>query len=319
MAVDPSTVLAPILEDPSIEVVMHGADFDIRLLQRDLGIGLKGLFDTQIAATLLGARAFGLASLLEEHLGVKLSKKHQRADWAQRPLPEAFLEYAADDTRHLLALAEILSERLRSLGRDAWAEEEFRAQESIEWVEDSTDPVTRLKAARHMTPRQVTSLRTALAWRDEIARMRDRAPFRVVGDQVLLSIIGEQPEGVEELASLKGMSPRLARRHGGDLLRRLRAVDGLDESGLQPYPRPPQNGPGRATPEEEALMDAVRTLRSQRAEEIGLDKGVLLSNALITMIVRTMPDSLSALNDLPGVRAWQMELLGEDILSILGS
>ncbi len=66
---------------------MHGADFDLRLLHRDLGIRLRGLFDTQAAATLLGATSIGLAALLEEHLGVKLSKEHQRADWAQRPLP----------------------------------------------------------------------------------------------------------------------------------------------------------------------------------------------------------------------------------------
>ena len=318
LAVNPARVLAPVLEDPEIEVVMHGADFDIRLLQRDLGISLRGLFDTQIAATLLGARAFGLASLLEKHLQVKVSKKHQRADWAQRPLPEAFLEYAAEDTRHLLSLARRLSEALEEKGRIDWAVEEFRGLESIEWVEETVDPVTRIKAARLMTPRQVTALRTALAWRDEIAREKDRAPFRVVGDPVLLEIIHERPATVEALANMKGMSPRLAKRDGGALLDRLRAVDAFPEAELEPYPRPPRNGPGRATPEEEAMMDAVRHLRARKAEELGLDKGVLLSNALINAIVREGPETLDGLKCIPGVRSWQIGLLGEEILNTLG-
>jgi ribonuclease D len=318
MAVDPSPVLAPSLEDPDIQVIMHGADFDIRLLQRDLGIGIQGLFDTQIAATLLGARAFGLASLLEEHLGVKVSKKHQRADWAQRPLPDAFLEYAASDTQHLLALADILSDQLRSRGREEWASEEFKALEAIEWTEETVDPVTRVKAARIMTPRQVTALRACLAWRDELARQKDRAPFRIVGDPVLLEIIADRPTSVGKLASMKGMSPRLAKRHGDDLLRRLQEVDELPESELEPYPRPQRTGPGRATPEEEALMEAVRALRTRKAQELGLDKGVLLSNALINLIVRKGPSSTSELEAVSGVRTWQVELLGQDVLNVLG-
>lgn len=317
MAFDPSPVLGPILEDPGIEVVMHGADFDIRLLQRDLGIGLKGLFDTQIAATLLGARAFGLASLLEGHLGVKVSKKHQRADWAKRPLPEDFLEYAAEDTRHLLALQKILSGQLHDQGRERWAAEEFRALESMEWAEEPVDPVTRVKAARHMTPRQTTALRAALAWRDELAMEKDRAPFRIVGDPVLIEVLATRPESVGELASMKGMSPRLAKKNGEDLLRRLQSVDGLPEEELKPYPRPLRNGPGRATPEEESLMEAVRALRTRRAKEVGLDKGVLLSNALINAIVRENPSSVEDLGAISGVRSWQVELLGEEILKTL--
>jgi ribonuclease D len=318
LAASPAEILRPVLEDPEVQVIMHGADFDLRLLHRDLDIRVQGLFDTQAAATLLGATAIGLAALLKEHLGIKLSKEHQRADWAQRPLPDGLLEYAAGDTRHLLALAEALASGLEENGREDWAEEEFRFLEKIQWEEDQTDPVTRFKGARHLTPRQVTALRTVLGWRDDISRDRDRAPFRVVGDSVLAAIVMERPASLDVLADLKGMSPRLARKHGGELFEELRRVDGLPDEDLLPYPRGNWNGLSRLTPEEDALAEEVRNLRSARAEELGLEKGVLLSNARINEIIRSGPRSLEALQAVPGLRRWQAELLGAEILRILG-
>ena len=318
LAADPADTLRPVLENPEIQVVMHGADFDLRLLHRDLGIRVRGLFDTQAAATLLGATAIGLAALLENNLGIKLSKEHQRADWAQRPLPDGFLEYAAGDTRHLLSLAEILTGELRERGREDWAVEEFGFLEKIQWEEDQTDPVTRFKGARKLMPRQVALLRVALAWRDAVAKEWDRAPFRVVGDPVLAAVVMDRPNSREALADVKGMSPRLARKHGRELLGALKRVDELPDGDLQPYPRTNRNGPGRFTPEEDALAEKVRDLRSDRATELGLEKGVLLSNAQINEIIRSRPGSPEALQAVPGLRNWQAEILGGEILRILG-
>jgi len=108
LSFDPSALLRETLEDPDREIIMHGADFDLRLLLRDLGIQLHGLFDTQIAAALLGLDALGLAPLLEKRFGVKLSKKYQRADWAERPLTDGMLDYAAADTGYLMGLRDQL-------------------------------------------------------------------------------------------------------------------------------------------------------------------------------------------------------------------
>ncbi len=152
---------------------MHGADFDLRLLDRDLGIRLGGLFDTQVAAALLGESALGLQALLESRLGVSLSKKYQRADWADRPLKDGMLDYAADDTRYLMRLADLLLEDLRAAGRESWAREECRALEESATApgdDEPEDPVTRVKGARDLSPREVTALREALEWRDAIAR-----------------------------------------------------------------------------------------------------------------------------------------------------
>jgi ribonuclease D len=317
LAVDPSEALRPLLEDPSIPVVMHGADYDLRLLDRDLGIRLRGLFDTQVAALLLGASALGLAALLEEHLGVALAKQHQRADWAQRPLPPDMLAYAAADTVHLLGLADLLSPKLAEMGRDGWAREEFRLLEEVHWEEEPADPLTRVKGARDLNPRQATALRAGMEWRDRIARERDRAPFRVVSDAALLAVAVDPPSSLDGLAAQKGVSPQLARHHGRELLEELRRVERLPEAALVPYPRASRNGRGRPTPEEDLLSDRLRGLRTARAADLGVERGVLLSNTQIAEVVRLRPATLDALRKVPGMRRWQTELLGEEILGIL--
>lgn len=318
LALDLSETLKPTLEDPKVQVVMHGADFDLRLLDRDLGIHLQGLFDTQAAATLLGASSIGLAALLEEHLNIKLSKAHQRADWAQRPLPDGMLSYAASDTRHLSTLADILQTGLEEKGRMEWAREEFRLLESIRWEgEEQGDPVIKVKGARELPPRQVTALREALSWRDGIAKARDKAPFRIAGDQVLMALVLERPGDLEELGEMKGLSPRLAQNNGRDLLNRLARVDELPEEDLTPYPRFRGNGLGRPTPEEEALANEIRNLRTEKAEELEVDRGVLLSNAQIMEIVRSLPATMEGLGEIPGIRRWQREIVGRDVLKVV--
>lgn len=320
LAFDPGAVLRPLLEDPDLEVLMHGGDFDLRLLDRDLDIRVRGLFDTQAAASVLGEPALGLSSLLEKFLDVRLSKKYQRADWAQRPLPDEMLTYAADDTRHLHELADLLKERLGELGRTSWAEEESRALEGVRWEEDDDeDPVARVKKARNMTPREVTGLREALEWRDEIARERDRAPFRVAGDDALVRVVLERPGSPDALGRVNGFSPRLARERGSALLQRLKRVDRLPESELEPFTPPRTEGNGRPAPEVEDRARALKKIRNRRAEELGMDRGALIPNRTLLEIARHRPGSLRELKTVPGVRSWHAEAAGEDLLAALDS
>jgi ribonuclease D len=322
LAFDVTDLLRGPLEDPGVEILMHGADFDLRLLQRDLGIRLTGLFDTQIAASLLGSRQLGLAALLETHLGVSLSKKYQRADWAERPLKSGMLEYAASDTAHLPALVDILATDLETAGRASWAEEECRALErsalsgSSDPAEDR-DPVLRVKGARDMTARHVTALRAALAWRDEIAQRRDKAVFRVVGDAPLLEAVAQFPADPNALADIQGFPNGLARGEGDELLRRLRAVADMPEEDLEPYPKFRYRGPGRPTPEVEALAERLKRARNRRAEDLGLDRGTLMPNAVINAVAEAAPMNTEQLAAVEGIRNWQISALGGDLLEVL--
>src|SRR5579871_788584 len=116
-----SDALGSLLEDPKVEVVFHDADYDLRLLHQDYGWHVRNIFDTRVAAQLLGMRSFGLAALLERYFGVRLDKKHQRADWSMRPLTRGMLDYAAQDTIHLLDLRDRLEDELQRAGRREWA------------------------------------------------------------------------------------------------------------------------------------------------------------------------------------------------------
>lgn len=318
LAFDPTELLKDVLEDPDVTVVMHGADFDVRLLSRDLGIALAGLFDTQVAAAILGERALGLSSLLEKHLDVTLSKKYQRADWARRPLPEDMLEYAASDTRHLLSLADLLAEKLDAMGRTRWAEQEFRDLEKVRWDEDAEeDPVLRVKGAHELQPRDLTALREALAWRDRIARERDRAPFRVAGDRPLMAAAQRRPDSVGELGDMKGFNQGLIQDEGEALLERLDAVDRLAADELIPYPPRQSNGRGRPPPEVEEMRNRLKSVRNRRADELEMDRGTLLSNAVLLEIAWEGPGSKEELRAVSGVKAWQVEALGDQLINTL--
>ncbi len=321
LAFDVGTVLKGPLEDPEVPVLMHGADYDLRLLDRDVGVSLRGLVDTQVAASLLGESALGLAALLQKHLDIRLAKKYQRADWAKRPLPHEMLDYAASDTRYLHELVGRLQDALTSTGRMSWAQEEYRNLEAVRW-EDSgdDDPVSRVKAARDLTVREVALLREALEWRDDIARAQDRAPFRIASDQVLIDVVQARPESTGELARTKGMNDRLAHEYGAKLLERLARIDELADDAIVGLPRRPRgSGPGRPPPEVEELAERLKRVRNQRAADLGIDRGTLLPNAALVEIARVAPRSADDLSSVAGLRQWQLEVVGPGLLEVLGA
>jgi ribonuclease D len=311
--------LRPVLESPDVQVVMHGSDYDLRLLDRDLSILPQNLFDTQVAALLLGLEGIGLSALLDRYFGVKLSKKFQRADWAIRPIPPEMREYAASDTMHLEALADLLREQLEAQGRLEWAFEEFEALRRIRFQENrGEDPVSRVKVARDLSLMEVARLREALEWRDTIARARDRAPFRVVQDDVLVSISRHPPLHLDALASVPGLNPTLAREEGRALLERLDRIRSTPVEQLTPYPRPPRGlGRGRPDPEAEERFLRLKEARNRLAERLKLDRGALIPNAVLQSMAESPPTARSELAQVDGLRRWQLEVAGDELWAAL--
>src|SRR5438034_1004792 len=184
--VDPLAVsaktLAPLgatLENPSVETVFHDADYDLRLLQRDYGWHIRHIFDTRIAAQILGIRAFGLAALLERYFGVRLDKKHQRADWSMRPLPKDMLNYAAQDTMYLLDLRDRMRDELRQKGRLVWAEEEFaRFPKAARWDRDPQfdSRLNAVKTVRDVVSQTLDMDRGVLCARDRMEAVARKNP-----------------------------------------------------------------------------------------------------------------------------------------------
>jgi len=306
--------LGVLLESPKVQVVFHDADYDLRLLHQDYGWQVRNIFDTRVAAQLLGIRAFGLAALLEKYFGVKLDKKHQRADWSMRPLTRDMLDYAAQDTLHLLGLRDRLADELKRAGRWEWAREEFALLETTRWDADDTNAFLRMKGARDLNRRELAILRELVSWRDDVARKADRATFRVLGNEPLLEIVRTKPSTREALSAIKGMPRSLLERSANDLLDAVRRGLALPDADL---PRFPKALRWERDPDFDARASALRTVRDAAAARLDMDPGVLCSRDRLEAVARRNPQSMEELREIPELRRWQIEELGPEFLNQL--
>ena len=307
--------LGALLESPDVEVVFHDADYDLRLLEQDYGWQIKNIFDTRIAAQLLGYTAFGLAALLERFFDVKLDKKHQRADWSMRPLTADMLDYAAQDTRFLLALKDHMSAELESMGRMGWAREEFALLEGTRWADEEPGmSFLKLKGARDLTRRELAVLRELVPWRDSVAKQLDRATFRVLGNEQLLDIARSQPSSREVLGKIKGMPRGILEQRGGELIDAVQRALAVAESDLPKFPRAAR---WDRDPDFDSRVSALKTARDAAAKRLTLDPGVLCSRDRMEAVARRNPGSVDELAEVTELRNWQKAELGEAFIAAL--
>ncbi len=305
--------LGRILGDPLIEKVFHGSDYDLRLLHRDFGHRVRGLFDTMIAARFAGETSFGLAALLEP-FGVELDKRHQRADWARRPLPPEMLEYAVNDTAHLFRLSDLLRRRLKVLGRLEWVAEEFAFLETVQWSppEDDGMAFLKVKGASRLDPAGLAVLRELFLFRDTRAAKKDLPRFRVMRNQFLLDLVRARPSTPEELDRVQGLPRAFA---GGSGLGRalLHAVrKGIE---AEPFQRPVSEPSGRRRmePDQEKRLKELLGARDKIAEELELEPSLLGSRKLLTSLLLLKEDGQDW-TTVEGLRRWQKSVLAPILL-----
>jgi ribonuclease D len=217
LAVDPRPLGAVLASRR--ELVLHGADYDVRCLKREYGWSLPNLFDTMIAAKRLGRAQLGLAALVDAQFGVRMSKDFQRSDWGQRPLSRAQLRYAALDTRFLLPLHALLSSELASRGLADEARREFSRVAAVEPRPKVFDPEgwRKLRGSRELDREGKAVLRALWIAREERASALDRPPFKVLPEQAMLEIARRKPAREEDLEGVVGLTPNVRRRMGGAL------------------------------------------------------------------------------------------------------
>jgi len=308
--------LREVLANPAIRKIFHAADYDIRCLSRDFGIEIHGLFDTMISCQFLGEEKVGLADVLGKYFGVQLDKQFQRADWAQRPLSPGMIRYAAEDTRHLHGLVELLEGRLLEKGRLEWVAEEFELLEKVRHSENSGPMFLRLKGAGTLDRRGLAVVEELLQWRDGEARRRDCPPFKVLGTQPLLALASSQPQDSAGLVGIEGLPSRLAERYGRELLATVAKGQAVPEADLPRYPR--SERPVR-DPEVDARTAKLKEWRKAKAVELEIDAGVLINNALLEELARRQPRNAAALATVPGLKRWQQRELGPGLLQALAA
>jgi ribonuclease D len=313
--VDPLAVsnlkpIGRILADPAVEVVFHDADYDLRVLDRDCGFRAKHLFDTRIAAQLLGEPSVGLGSLLEKYFGVKVNKKMQRADWSRRPLTPEMISYAASDTAYLLRLRDELRGRLQDQGRLEWAEEEFKRLEKIRWTSNGGNGqgFLRVKSAKSLPPKALAVLRAVHEWREGKAASLDRAPFRVLGNDALTALARSAPTTLKRLRSLSGVPASSVRRYGEELIQAVQV--GLDTP-ADKYPKVQRPKRPKVSRGAQQRIERLKALRQRTASDLGIEIGVLCPNGTLQAIAVAAPTTSRELRKVDDLKRWQCKALGE--------
>jgi len=308
------TPLGALLADPGVEKVFHAAENDILVLKRDFGFEFTHIFDTMLAARILGYRRVGLAALLHDKFGVELDKHTQLTDWGHRPLTSEQLSYACLDSHYLSPLRNLLKVELAARGRWREAQEAFSNLPDTPYVAKSFDPegFWRCRDARDLSPTELAVLRELYLWRDGQARAMDRPPFKVVGEECLVRLSREQPGRVADL-HLGGWQ---VRHFGGGILA------AIARGKAAPAPQPPNrhlNREHRLDPAAVARYDSLRAWRSRRAAERGVEADVVLTNEALLAIARAFPTSFDMLDGLGVIGPWKLEEYGADLLEELAA
>ncbi len=319
--VDPLQVdispLASLFADASKEKVFHDADYDGRMILTSLKVKPYPVFDTMIAARVLGKRKVGLADLLEEYFGICVDKGLQKADWSRRPLEKEMLEYAALDVAYLLALRDGMHEEMEKLGRLAWAREEFeRLVRELEPIPEKKSNLARVKGARNLTTRQLAVLEELLEWREGVAKRMDLPPFKVVGTERLLRMAEALPRTRRELEACGALSPRQSKRFGEELARVVHRGLGRAKASLPQLP-----SPARVPRDLEAenLLRRFKEVRDLKAVELGVDPGFLLPNASLKGLARLKPRGLEDIRKSGLLKQWQLHAVGKALAKGLSS
>jgi len=281
------------------ELIMHGSDYDLRLLRKHHEFTPSSIFDTMLAARLLGERQFGLSSLVEKFLGVKLDKGSQKADWARRPLTEKMEAYARNDTRYLQPLADKLKLELQQKNRLAWHQESCArliAECSQPPVVDG-DSVWRIKGSSHLNRPALAVLRELWHWREKEAVAANRPPFFILNHEKLTEIAGAAVENqpVENL-----LSPRMSPRRRETLLGAVRAGLAVPASRHPEIIRHKFDRPSEA---ERRRYAELADRRDANAHKLGIDPTLIASKATLGDLARDWDRHVTEL------MSWQRELL----------
>jgi ribonuclease D len=232
-----------------------------------------------------------------------------------RPLSDDMLRYAAQDTKHLLELRDRLIDELRAKGRLAWAREEFIRVEGTKWPDDdSANAFLRIKGARDLSRRELAVLRELVPWRDEVARAKDRATFRVVGNEQLLDIARAQPRSRDELSRIRGLSRGVFEDRGQDILAAVQRGQAVPEADLPKFPKAPR---WDKDPKFDARFTALKAVRDRVAQDLAMDPGVLGARERLESVARRNPKSHEELGEIPELRKWQIEVLGTGFVDAL--
>jgi ribonuclease D len=304
--------LAPLFADSATEKIFHAAEYDINCLHRDFNFTFDNLFDTVIAARILGQPVIGLGDLLTKYFDITVNKKYQKSDWGDRPLSEEQVDYARLDSHYLIALRDVLEQELSDQGLLELAREDFKraCQPSNGNGKSPRASWERIGGHQDLTPRQLAILNELCLCREEIAERLNRPVFKVIGDPLLVSLAQTTPTSNAKLADA-GLTKVQIERFGSHLLKAIRAGQ------TAPLVTPTKSKrPSDATL---TRLDKLKQWRKKEAAQMKVESDIVLPKTMLYAIAEQGPRDLKKLSLLMKDSPWRFSHYGEDIMRVLES
>ena len=301
-------VLAPLCENEEIVKVFHAGHQDIEIIIYDIGCVPRPIFDTQVAAALLGqAQQIGYSSLVHSLCGVKLKKTDSFTDWSARPLSESQINYAKDDVVYLPKMYKSMKDTLTEKGRMSWLDAEFEEMtDPATYIADERERFRRLKHFTQLSRRQMAAAREIAAWREIEARKRNVPRKWVITDEQIVEACKREPRTIDELFMVRGMRERLTTRDARDVIEL--AVAALD-SAPDTWPEVPNSS--KSEPNVDAQVDLLMSIVRIRAKEYGVAVPTLASHSDLVEVARGHRKGIDLL------KGWRRELVGAELVDFM--
>ncbi len=296
--------LLDVLYEPGITKVLHAAGQDLEIFTTLCGTPPAPIFDTQIAATVLGqGEQVGYGALVQTVLGLQLEKTQARTDWCRRPLNEEQLNYAADDVRHLREVFHAQRRQLQELGRDEWLTEDFaELSNPARYTVEPEKAWRKVKGASRLKPAQLAVLQQLAAWREQRAVQLDKPRRWILKDDPLLDLARQQPKTQDKMSHIRGLDAGLLKRSGNELLDLIEKAQATPREAWPSLPKGP-----RLSPAQEPLVDLGMALLRERCREQNISPGAVGSRKEIEALLHG-EDS-----ELPLLHGWRRAVAGETL------
>ncbi len=301
-------VLAPLLEDESIMKLFHAGGQDLEILYREVGVLPHPVFDTQIAAALLGqSQQVGYGVLVSAMCGVNLKKIDSFTDWSRRPLSESQLDYAAGDVVYLPRVYQTMRKQLEEKGRLEWLVHDFEELcDPARYESDPRERFRRLKRGNQLSRKQLAAAREVAAWRETEARRRDVPRKWVLSDEQIVEICKRESGSIDDLFLVRGMRERLTTRDARTVIALMDKAFSLPQDEW-----PELDRSGRNEPNVDAQVDLMNALVRLRAKENDIAMQVLASHADLAAVARGHYEGVDLM------KGWRRAIIGEELMDLL--
>lgn len=307
LALDDLSELFEVIYQPQITKVFHACRQDLEIFYKITGKVPPALFDTQIAAPLLGMQENpGYAMLVSSFLNINLSKAHTRTDWSIRPLSDEQLQYAADDVIYLCKIYTIMCQQLEDLGRLDWLQDDFKQLSQSDLYEVHPERAwLKIKGKNKLTGKQLSIVQSLSLWREQTAQQQDKPRNWLIRDDLLLELAKLQPTNLSALNGIRGINEKLIQRHGKILCRLI-----SEAQQRLPIPLHEKGTPPKKTQQQEAVLDVLNAVVRIRAMENSLNPAILASRKDSEKLLFNDSESLL-------LTGWRYSMVGRELEGLL--